>query len=209
MHPVLERSRLYLVTPALEPARLAALLDGGVDLVQLRMKHAPDADVLREAAWMQEACAAAGVPFLLNDRPGLAARLGADGVHVGQDDASVAQARAALGPGRLVGLSTHAPAQLAAAPAAADYVAVGPVWATPTKPGRPGVGLEYVAHAAAHAGARPWFAIGGIDVGNVGAVVAAGARRIVVVRALTQAADPAQAAATLKAALAEAPVGIA
>lgn len=206
---MLSGARLYLVTPAIEPARLTALLDGGVDVVQLRMKGAPDAAVLREATWMRDACAAAGVPFLLNDRPDLAARCEAHGVHVGQDDASVATARAALGPDAIVGLSTHAPEQLAAAPAAADYLAVGPVWATPTKPGRPGVGLAYVAHAAVHAGPRPWFAIGGIDTGNVGAVVAAGARRIVVVRALTEAADPAQAAATLKAALSEAPVGIA
>lgn len=206
---MLAGARLYLVTPALEPARLAALLDGGVDLVQLRMKDAPDLEVLREAAWMREACAAAGVPFLLNDRPDLALRCGADGVHVGQSDTPVAAARAELGPEAIVGLSTHAPRQLAAAPAAADYVAVGPVWATPTKPGRPGVGLTYVRHAAAHAGARPWFAIGAIDARNVGAVVEAGARRIVVVRALTEAADPAQAAATLKAALLEAPVGVA
>ena len=206
---MLADARLYLVTPALEPSRLQALLDGGVDLVQLRMKGAGDADVLREAAWMREACAAAGVPFLLNDRPDLAVAARADGVHVGQDDASAASARAAVGRDAIVGLSTHAPEQLALAPPEADYVAVGPVWETPTKPGRAAAGLEYVAHAAACAGARPWFAIGGIDAANVRAVVEAGARRIVVVRALVDAADPAQAAATLKAALTEAPVGFA
>jgi len=206
---VLVDARLYLVTSALEPSRLQALLDGGVDLVQLRMKGAGDADVLREAAWMREACAAAGVPFLLNDRPDLAVAARADGVHVGQDDASAASARAAVGRDAIVGLSTHAPEQLALAPPEADYVAVGPVWETPTKPGRAAAGLEYVAHAAACAGARPWFAIGGIDAANVRAVVEAGARRIVVVRALVDAADPAQAAATLKAALTEAPVGFA
>lgn len=206
---MLDDARLYLVTPALEPARLQALLDGGVDLVQLRIKGAADADVLREAAWMRDACGAAGVPFLLNDRPDLVALADADGVHVGQEDATVAAARAAVGPAALVGLSTHAPAQLAAAPAAADYVAVGPVWATPTKPGRAAAGLAYVAHAAAHAGARPWFAIGGIDTTNVREVVEAGARRIVAVRALVEAADPAAAAATLRAALTEAPLELA
>lgn len=200
-------ARLYLVTPAIEPARLGALLDGGVDVVQLRMKGAADADVLREAAWMREACAIAGVPFLLNDRPDLTVAAGADGVHVGQDDTPVAVARAVVGATAIVGLSTHAPEHLASAPAAADYVAVGPVWETPTKPGRAAAGLAYVAHAAACAGGRPWFAIGGIDTTNVGAVVAAGARRIVAVRALVDAADPAQAAATLKAVLIEAPVG--
>lgn len=196
--------RLYLVTPALEPARLQALLDGGVDVVQLRMKAAADPDVLREAAWMRELCAAARVPFLLNDRPDLAVRALTDGVHVGQDDVGVAAARATVGAGAIVGLSTHAPEQLTAAPSDADYVAVGPVWATPTKPGRAAAGLAYVAHAAAQAGTRPWFAIGGIDTTNVRAVVEAGARRIVAVRALVEAADPAQAAATLKAALLEA-----
>lgn len=206
---MLADARLYLVTPALEPARLEALLDGGVDIVQLRMKEAPEAAILREAAWMRETCARWGVPFLLNDRPDLAVAAGADGVHVGQDDDEVAVARAAVGPDKLVGLSTHAPEQLAAAPEAADYVAVGPVWATPTKPGRAAAGLAYVTHAAASANARTWFAIGGIDTGNVRDVVEAGARRIVAVRALVDAPDPAQAAATLKAALEEAPVGIA
>jgi thiamine-phosphate pyrophosphorylase len=205
---VLEAARLYLVCPAVDPARLRAALDGGVDVVQLRMKDADDDAVLREGAWMREACAAAGVPFLVNDRPDLAARAGADGVHVGQDDLPVSQARRALGAGRIVGLSTHAPAQLAAAVRAApDYVAVGPVHATPTKPGRPAAGLEYVRHAAAAAPAGlPWFAIGGIDPSTIGAVVEAGARRVVVVRAITEAPDPAAAAAALRAALLEVPV---
>lgn len=206
---MLSGARLYLVTPALEPARLEALLDGGVDIVQLRMKEADDAQVLREASWMRETCGRWGVPFLLNDRPDLAVAAGADGVHVGQDDEAPAVARAALGTGKLVGLSTHAPAQLAAAAPEADYVAVGPVWATPTKPGRAAAGLDYVRHVAAQANDRPWFAIGGIDTTNVREVVEAGARRIVAVRALVAATDPAQAAATLKAALQEAPVGIA
>jgi thiamine-phosphate pyrophosphorylase len=201
-------ARLYLVCPAIAPARLRAALAGGVDLVQLRMKDAPDDAVLREAAWMREACAAACVPFLVNDRPDLARRAGADGVHVGQDDVPVAEARELVGPGRLVGLSTHEPAHLAAAAAARpDYIAVGPVHATPTKPGRPAAGLDYVRHAAAAAPADlPWFAIGGIDPDTIGAVVEAGARRVVVVRAITKAPDPAAAAAALKAALLEAPV---
>ena len=205
---MLEAARLYLVCPAIAPARLRAALDGGVDLVQLRMKDAGDADVLREAAWMREACAEAGVPFLLNDRPDLAAAAGADGVHVGQEDVSVAEARRGVGAGRIVGLSTHAPAQLAAAlPAGPDYVAVGPVHATPTKPGRPAAGLGYVRHAARDAPAGlPWFAIGGIDPHTIGAVVEAGARRVVVVRAITEAADPAAAAAALRDALLEVPV---
>ena len=206
---MLTDARLYLVTPAIERARLQALLDGGVDVVQLRMKGAADSDVLREAAWMRELCVGAQVPFLLNDRPDLARAAGASGVHVGQDDAAASAARAAVGPGAIVGLSTHAPEQLASAPPEADYVAVGPVWATPTKPGRAAAGLAYVAHAAAHAGARPWFAIGGIDATTIRAVVAAGARRVAVVRALVEAPDPAAAAAELKAALTEAPVGIA
>jgi thiamine-phosphate pyrophosphorylase len=203
--PVPGDARLYLVCPAIAPARLQAALDGGVDVVQLRMKDAPDDVVLREAAWMRELCTAAEVPFLVNDRPDLARRAGADGVHVGQDDVSVARARAELGPGGLVGLSTHAPAQLAAAAAARpDYVAVGPVHATPTKPGRPAAGLDYVRHAAAHAPpGLPWFAIGGIDPATIAAVVEAGARRVVVVRAITEAADPAAAAAALRAALPE------
>ena len=194
-------ARLYLVCPQIEPARLEAALDGGVDVVQLRMKEAGDDAILREAAWMREACAARGVPFLLDDDPALAARAGADGVHVGQDDAPVADARAALAADGLVGLSTHAPEQLAAGLAVApDYVAAGPVWATPTKPGRPAVGLEYVRHVAAHAGDVPWFAIGGIDAETVHAVVEAGAERVVVVRAITESPDPAAAAAHLRAA---------
>lgn len=223
---VLADARLYLVTPALERSRLQALLDGGVDIVQLRMKEAGDDAVVREATWMREACAAAGVPFIVNDRPDLARAVEADGVHVGQDDRPPAEARDALGANAIVGLSTHEAAQLAAAPAEADYVAVGPVWATPTKPGRTAAGLLYVRHAAgvalaaeeaaANAAAdaaasvpavRPWFAIGGIDETNIHAVVEAGARRVAAVRALVMAKDPAQAAATLKAALTEAPLG--
>lgn len=208
----LQAARLYLVTPAIAPARLQAALAAGVDVVQLRIKDAPDAVIVREAAVLQAACAAAGALFVLNDRPDLVAAVGADGVHVGQDDTAVADARARVGPDRVVGLSTHSPEQLAAAHDAAggvDYVGVGPVHATPTKPGRAAVGLDLVRHAAAHA-TLPWFAIGGIDAGNVAAVCAAGATRIAVVRAITEADDVTGAAAALRAAItAEAPVGIA
>src|SRR5204863_3414829 len=136
-----------------------------------------------------------GALFLVNDRPDLAAACDADGVHVGQDDAPVAEARAVVGPERLVGLSTHAQAEVDAA-AGVDYIAVGPVHATPTKPGRPATGLAPVSHAAAHARV-PFFAIGGIDAGNLHDVMAAGARRVVVVRAIAEAADPEAAARSL------------
>jgi thiamine-phosphate pyrophosphorylase len=203
----LDAARLYLVLAARPGGRaledvLGPALRGGVDLVQLREKDAPDAEVLAAAAVARALCEEAGVPFLLNDRPDLAVAAGADGVHVGQDDLPVAEARAVVGPEGLVGLSTHAPAQLAAAGRRApDYVAVGPVHATPTKPGRPAAGLEYVRHAAAQPPPVPWFAIGGIDRATIGAVVAAGAERVVVVRAITEAPDPEEAARALRAVL--------
>jgi thiamine-phosphate pyrophosphorylase len=209
----LDAARLYLVTPAIAPARLAAALDGGVDLVQLRIKDAvDDATLLREAAVVREACARTGALFLLNDRPDLVVAAGADGVHVGQDDVSIAEARALVGPERLVGLSTHSPQQVDdahRAPGGVDYIGVGPVHATPTKPGRPAVGLALVAHAAAQA-TLPFFAIGGVDPLTVAAVREAGARRVAVVRAITHADDPAAAARALRATLTqEARVGIA
>jgi thiamine-phosphate pyrophosphorylase len=164
----------------------------------VREKDATDEDVLAAAAVARELCAAAGALLLVNDRPDLAVRAGADGVHVGQDDMPVAEVRAIAGPELLVGLSTHAPAEIERA--GADYIGVGPVHTTPTKPGRPAVGLELVRHAAAHA-ELPWFAIGGIDPLSVRAVVEAGATRIAVVRAITEADDPEAAARTLRAAL--------
>jgi thiamine-phosphate pyrophosphorylase len=159
----------------------------------------PDDELRRVAPPIVAACKLAGVPFILNDRPDLAAELGADGVHVGQDDLPVPAARRAAGG--IVGLSTHSRDQIVSAePLRPDYIAVGPVYETPTKPGRPSVGLELISFAAQHA-AVPWFAIGGIDRSNISAVVEAGARRVVVVRAITEAADPIGAAAALKAAL--------
>jgi thiamine-phosphate pyrophosphorylase len=191
-------ARLYLVCDARPRDWLAAAVRGGVDLVQLRDKSLDD-DGLVAAA---DAFRGLGAPFILNDRPDLVEACGADGVHVGQDDATPAQARALVGPDRIVGRSTHAPEQADAAEAdpEVDYLAVGPVWETPTKAGRPAAGLEYVEHASRTVG-KPWFAIGGIDAGNLAAVVERGARRIVVVRAITEAADPERAARDLRSGL--------
>lgn len=189
--------RLYLITgarPGLS-AYLEAAVRGGVDLVQVREKGLADGELLRVLGEAREATRRLGVPLVVNDRPDLAVVVGADFVHLGQDDLPVAAARRF---GLPVGLSTHSPEQLAGADA--DYLGVGPVFATPTKEGRPPVGLDYVRHAAA-AARVPWFAIGGIDEGNVGEVVAAGAERIAVVRAIGDAADPERAARALRDAL--------
>lgn len=186
-----------------------AALRGGVGIVQLRMKDRRDADVLAAAHRFADRCAEHGALFILNDRPDLVAAAGADGVHVGQDDTPVAAAREIVGRERLIGLSTHSPEQVdAAAGLDVDYIGVGPVYATPTKPGRAPVGLELVTYAAAHASV-PFFAIGGIGEANVAAVRAAGAERAAVVRALTEAADPERTARALSGALAreEARVG--
>ena len=204
----LRRARLYFVTdirPGLEQL-LAAAVAGGVDMVQLRDKSATDAELLAAAEVFRRTCDAYGALFWLNDRADLALRCDADGVHVGQDDMPPEEIRRVLPPDRLVGLSTHSPAQLDAALASssADELSVGPVWETPTKEGRPAAGLEYVRYAASHAGERPWFAIGGIDVGNVRDVIEAGASRIVVVRGIRDASDPRAAAQALRVALDEA-----
>jgi thiamine-phosphate pyrophosphorylase len=195
----LRAARLYLVCDERSEAFLDLALRGGVDIVQLRMKDGPDEAIVRAARGFARCCAEHGALFILNDRPDLAVAIDADGVHVGQDDASVSAARALLGPDRLIGLSTHTPAQVDAA-AGVDYLGVGPVHATPTKPGRPAVGLELVRHAAVHARV-PFFAIGGIDAGRAAEVRAAGGRRIAVVRALTEAEDPLAAARELRAAI--------
>jgi thiamine-phosphate pyrophosphorylase len=195
----LRAARLYLVCDAVEEMFLDAALRGGVDIVQLRSKAVDDADMLAAARRFARACAAHDALFILNDRPDLVAAANADGVHVGQDDVPVAEARALVGPDRLVGLSTHTPGQVDRA-IGADYIGVGPVYATPTKPGRPAVGTALVHYASRHA-PMPFFAIGGIDAGNVTAVAAAGAQRIAVVRALTEAEDPETAARALRAAL--------
>jgi thiamine-phosphate pyrophosphorylase len=190
-------ARLYLVTavrPDLE-AFLEAAVRGGVDLVQVRESALGDRDLLTALELARAVTARLHVPLVVNDRPDLAVLSGADFVHVGQEDLPVAEARR-FGVG--VGLSTHAPREIDAADA--DYIGVGPVFATPTKEGRPAVGLELVRYAAERA-RSPWFAIGGIDASNIADVVEAGARRVAVVRAIGDAEDPERAAAALRSAL--------
>jgi thiamine-phosphate pyrophosphorylase len=192
-------AHLYLVCDARPQAFLVQALRGGVDIVQLRMKDAPDKAIVVTAERYARACAEHGALFIVNDRADLAAEVGADGVHIGQDDGTVAGARELIGPDRLLGLSTHTPAQVDAADGV-DYIGVGPVYGTPTKPGRPAVGLELVAYAAAHVRV-PFFAIGGVDAAAAAGIRAAGGRRIAVVRALTEAEDPTRAAQELRAAI--------
>jgi len=206
---LLARCRLYLVTspvPDLEGV-VAAALGAGVRLVQYRAKEAAgldDLQKLNQARALRQLCAAHGALFLVNDRIDIALAVEADGVHLGQGDLPPAVARQLLGPDRLIGRSTHALDQLQQAVSdGCDYLGVGPVEATPTKPGREPVGLDYVRQAAA-ASPIPFFAIGGLEASKVAAVRAAGAQRIAVVRAITEAVDPAAATAELLAAL-EAP----
>ena len=176
---------------------LGACIAGGVDVVQLRDKHLGDAALLQRGRLAQSVCADHGVPFIVNDRPDLAVKLGADGVHVGQDDMPAADARAMVGDGLIVGLSTHATGQLEAALSEpVDYISAGPVVPTPTKPGRPGTGLGYVTEVARRAAEKvppmPFFVTGDARPETVGAMVQAGATRFVVVRWLTEAQDPAE-----------------
>ncbi|WP_407928437.1 thiamine phosphate synthase [Deinococcus aquaedulcis] len=200
--------RLYLVaTPRPgQPeseflARIAAALDGGVDTLQLRCKDWEARPYIALGEKVAALAQARGVPFFINDRVDVALACGADGVHLGQGDLPPAWARR-LGPELRVGLSTHAPAQaeeaLAQGPA---YLAAGPVYATPTKPGRAPAGLAYIRQVAALRLHVPWYAIGGLDAGSIHEVLAAGATRVAVVRAVLDARDPAQAAAELCAAL--------
>ena len=205
----LQRAVLYLVCSTRPGGRalqdvLAPALAGGVDVVQLRDKEAGRDALLAAAAVARRLCDETGALLILNDRPDLVREAGADGCHVGQDDMDVSAARALAGDGAIVGQSTHFPSEIDAA-GDADYIGVGPVHATPTKPGRPAVGLELVRFAGAHAPVA-FFAIGGIDASNVGAVVEAGARRIAVVRAIADAADPRAAAAALRAAVVGSPI---
>jgi thiamine-phosphate pyrophosphorylase len=204
-------ARLYLCTDARPgraggPPDLAALagfadavLAGGVDVIQLRHKGIEAREELAALAVLAEACRRHGRLLAVNDRADVAHAAGADVLHLGQGDLPVPAARALLGPDVLIGRSCHTEAEAAAAAAepGADYFCTGPVWPTPTKPGRPAPGLGLVRYAAGLGTARPWFAIGGIDPGNVRQVLDAGARRIVVVRALTQATDPGAAAREL------------
>jgi thiamine-phosphate pyrophosphorylase len=204
----LRTARLYFVCEALprseEPeALLEAALAGGADIVQLREKGLDRRQIERSARTFRRLCDTYSALFIVNDDPYLARSCDADGVHVGQDDVAAEEARGVLGPDAIIGLSTHSREQLAAAAREpVDYVSVGPIWETPTKEGRPGVGLELVEHAAAGHAPHPFFAIGGIEPSNAASVVAAGARRLGVVRAIRDAADPARAASDLRAALA-------
>jgi thiamine-phosphate pyrophosphorylase len=198
----LRDARLYFVADrdGMQHA-LDAALAGGTDLFQLRDKDASDDELLAAAETAREKCRAAGALFLMNDRPDLAVACDADGVHVGQDDTPVGRAREIVGDDAIVGLSTHSVKQAqAGCRSGADYIAVGPVHATPTKEGRPAIGVEPIKYAAAHVSV-PWFAIGGIDTKTVGDVVRAGARRIVVVRALSDADDPEAVARALRTSL--------
>ncbi|HEY7143050.1 MAG TPA: thiamine phosphate synthase [Streptosporangiaceae bacterium] len=207
----LSAARLYLCTDARERegdlASFAdAVLGAGVDIVQLRHKQLEAAQELRYLEVLRASCDRHGALLAVNDRADVAYAAGADVLHLGQQDLPVPAARQLLGPGPVIGLSSHAPAQTAAAAAApgADYFCAGPVWATPTKPGRPAAGIGLIRHAAGVGTRRPWFGIGGISLDNIDEVLAAGARRVVVVRAITGAADPAAAAAALAGRLAAA-----
>jgi thiamine-phosphate pyrophosphorylase len=205
----LRAARLYLVIEAAAVRdAVPAALRGGVDVVQLREKDAPDNEVVAAGRVLRTICDEHEALVVVNDRPDLALACAADGVHVGQDDETVERVREMVGPELLIGLSTHSPAQVAAAEHAAevDYLGVGPVYATATKPGVEPVGLELVRHAAAHA-RKPWFAIGGIDAARIPAIAEAGAERVAVVRAIRDAADPRAAAAALREALVREPVG--
>lgn len=203
-------ARLYLCTDARSgPSDLEAFLDevlaGGVDIVQLRQKGMEALDELAALAIMTRAVRRHGALVAVNDRADLAYAAGADVLHLGQGDLPVPVARALVGPDVLVGRSSHAvrESQAALAQDGVDYVAVGPCWPTPTKPGRAAPGLDLVRHVSEWAPSRPWFAIGGIDQANLAEVRAAGATRIVVVRALTEVPDPGAAARRLRAALRE------
>jgi thiamine-phosphate pyrophosphorylase len=191
----LDAARLYLCTPDRPDLAefVAAVCRAGVDVVQLREKSLPDRALLERAGVAAGAARAAGALFVLNDRPDLALACEADGVHLGQDDVPPAVARAILGPEPLIGLSTHAPGELQAAAAEpVDYLSAGPVVPTPTKPGRPGTGLDYV-RLAMKRSSRPVFVTGGVSPETLPDLLAAGATRFVVVRALTLAPDPAAA----------------
>jgi len=211
-------ARLYLCTDARTDRGdfgdfVDAAYAGGVDIIQLRDKNLEAAEELELLEVLEAAARRHGRLWSVNDRADIASLSGAPVLHVGQKDLPLAPARKFLGNEAVIGLSTHSPEQIDAAIAASrgpgglDYFCVGPVWATPTKPGRAAVGLDLVRYAATAAGATvdapqlPWFAIGGIDLGNVEQVVAAGAQRIVVVRAITEADDPAVAARSLLEAL--------
>jgi thiamine-phosphate pyrophosphorylase len=200
----LAAARLYLCTDARQrqgdlPDFLDAVLAGGVDVVQLRQKGLEAREELGFLEVFRAACDRHGALLAVNDRADVAVAAGADVLHVGQGDLPPSSARQIIGPGPVLGLSTHAEAEAAEAAAdqAIDYFCAGPVWPTPTKPGRPAPGLGLIRYAAGLGTNMPWFAIGGVDEQTIGDVLEAGARRVVVVRAITEAADPGAAAACL------------
>jgi thiamine-phosphate pyrophosphorylase len=208
----LRTARLYFVCDArpgggdLE-ALLRAALSGGADIVQLREKELSRAEIERAAQTFRRVCDTYSALFIVNDDPDLARACDADGVHLGQDDGSVEETRGLLGPDAIIGLSTHSEEQIAASDGAdVDHISVGPIWETPTKAGRPAVGLDLISHAAGHA-THPFFAIGGIDASNAAQVVEAGATRLCVVRAIRDAADPTAAAEALRRTVGVAPGG--
>ncbi|RII18271.1 Thiamine-phosphate synthase [Streptomyces sp. YIM 130001] len=208
---LLADARLYLCTDARKargdlPDFLDAALTGGVDIVQLRDKSIEAAEELELLAVFADACKRHGKLLAVNDRADVAHAAGADVLHLGQGDLPVSAARALIGTDPLIGRSTHSEAEAAAAAVqdGVDYFCTGPCWPTPTKPGRQAPGLDLVRYTAALGTDRPWFAIGGIDAGNLDQVIEAGARRAVVVRAITEADDPAAAAADLARRLREA-----
>ena len=195
-------ARLYFVCEALPhgqspEALLNVVMAAGAGLIELRDREQPKSVLDRSGQTFRRLANTYSALFIVNDDPYLAVELGADGVHVGQDDMDPAEARRVVGPNAIVGLSTHSPEQIeAAASQPVDYISVGPIWETPTKAGRPATGLELI-EAAAEIASMPWFAIGGIDPGNVSRVVDAGAKRICVVRAIRDAEDPRAAATAL------------
>jgi thiamine-phosphate pyrophosphorylase len=195
-HARLQRAHLYFICGIDQLATLGPALRGGADIFQLRDKHASDAEILLAAETARSLCSEHGALFVVNDRPDLAIEARADGVHLGQDDMGIAEARALVGPELLIGRSTHSPVQIDEA-TGADYIGVGPIHATPTKQWRPAVGLDLVRHAVAHA-AMPFFAIGGLDVTRLREAVAAGATRAAVVRAICAADDPEAATRALR-----------
>ena len=199
----LARSHIYCCTDRRAdrgdlPAFLDTICAAGVDLVQLRDKHASREELAEAAEVFHQAAVKHGALFIMNDDPELAVATGADGVHVGHEDAAPASARAVVGTDRIIGLSTHSPAQVdGALTADCDYFAIGPVHATPTKAGRHPIGIEPVRYAAGVAD-RPWFVTGAMSVDTAPAVVAAGGSGLVVVRAITDADDPAKAVRELR-----------
>ena len=195
-------ARLYLCTDGRRaqgdlPGFLDAVLGGGVDVVQLREKGLEASEELALLEVFAAACRRHGALLAVNDRADVALAAGADVLHLGQDDLPVPVARRILGPGPVIGRSSHSPEQASAAATeeGVDYFCAGPVWATPTKPGRAGTGPSLLTHTAMLGASRPWFAIGGIGLHQLNDVLAAGATRVVVVRAVTEAYDPAAAAA--------------